>query len=341
MPAPPVPEAPKPPPGTIGEQAPFPRPTFVTQAGFPAPPPIVPRAEAPSVGYAGVLEASNAAVVPQEAPPLARVDAAPALVTASGRPLVELVWFDPVRAPFLARENPAWADLMSPPVDLPPDDPGFAEAWAKVDRADLAAVLTRAAPVSDVQGAVNDAATEDGLLDTPVVVVVGDLSLSFDEVETLKLHVTAATPLAGADKKLKEVVDLASEVQKTPFVALPEVAAGWTARVREAWVKAPNRTLPADYLETHTRHLLLEQRKYMRRDLSNETWIRAELTPSGASTAVPTYLPDAMARWLPLFARFPARILAEAVPQQDQFEAAPVALRAVALARVLTGRRGR
>ena len=229
-----------------------------------------------------------------------------------------------------------------PAGQSPPDNPGFAEAWAKVDRADVAAVLTRALPLSDVQGAVNDAVTDDGLLDTPVVMVAGDLEISFDEVETLKLHLAGATPLAGADKKLKETVDLAAEVQKTPFGALPEVAAGWSARIREAWVKAPNRTLPADYLETHCRRLLLEQRAYQRRDLCNETWIRAAITPAGTSTAVPTYLPDAVARWLPLFSRFPARILAEAVPQQDEAEAAPCALRAVAVARVLSGRsRGR
>jgi hypothetical protein len=199
----------------------------------------------------------------------------------------------------------------------------------------VAAVLTKAVPVSDVQRAVAEAATEDGLLDTPIVMVSGDLELCFDETETLKLHLAAAAPMAGADKKLKETLDLAAEVQKTPFGALPEVAAGWTARVREAWIKAPNRTLSADYLETHTRRLLLEQRHYQRRDLCNETWVRAEMTPAGAGAAVPTYLPDAVARWLPVFSRFSARILAEAVPQQDQFETSPVALRAVALARVV------
>jgi hypothetical protein len=318
----------------------FAKPTFVSQApvgqaAFVAPPPLVGRPEGAPAGYASVLEASNAAAKP-EVLQTGRVEAAPPPLGA-GRPLVEMIWFDPVRAPFLARQAPTWAELMSPPVDLSPDDPGFAEAWAKVDRSDVAAVLTRAVPVSDVQRAVDDAATEDGLLDTPVVMVAGDLQLSFDEVETLKLYVAAAGPMAGADKKLKEVLDLAVEVQKSPFGALPEVAAGWSARLREAWVKAPTRMLPADYLETNTRRLLLEQRSYQRRDLCNEIWVRGEISPTGVSTAVPVYLPDALARWLPLFARFPARIIAEAVPQQDQFETAPFALRAVAVARVISG----
>ncbi len=315
----------------------FTKPTFVSQVPSIAPPPLLPRADGSPLAYAGVLEASNAAVKPE---PLAagRVEAPPALA-AFARPLVEMIWFDPVRAPFLAREEPAWAALMSPPVDLAPDDPGFAEAWAKVDRGDVAAVLTRATAITDVQRAVDEAATEDGLLDTPVVMVAGDLQLSFDEVKTLELYVSAATPMAGADKRLKEVLDLATEAQKSPFGALPEVAAGWSGRIREAWVKAPNRMLPADYLEANTRRVLLEQRSYQRRDLCNELWVRGEIIPTGLSTAVPVYLPDAVARWLPLFARFPARVIAEAVPQQDHAESAPVALRAVALARLVTGGR--
>jgi hypothetical protein len=41
----------------------------------------------------------------------------------------------------------------------------------------------------------------------------------------------------------------------------------------------------------------------------------------------------AAAARLPLFRHFPARLLAEVIPQQDQAEASPVALRVTALAR--------
>lgn len=49
-------------------------------------------------------------------------------------------------------------------------------------------------------------------------------------------------------------------------------------------------------------------------------------------------LPAALAKQLPLFHRFPARLLAEAFPQQDQLDPGPVALRVVALGRVVAGR---
>jgi len=47
------------------------------------------------------------------------------------------------------------------------------------------------------------------------------------------------------------------------------------------------------------------------------------------------YLPAAVGRRLPLFTRFSARVLGELVPQQDETEAAGVAIRASALARAV------
>ncbi len=121
---------------------------------------------------------------------------------------------------------------------------------------------------------------------------------------------------------------------KTPLGASPEVALGFITRLREAWSKA-TRILPADYLDHHARRLLLDQRLYQKRRLANATWIRALFTPAGASVPVPAYLPEAIGPWLPLFARFSARLIAEALPQQDQHESSPAALRVCALARVL------
>jgi hypothetical protein len=89
----------------------------------------------------------------------------------------------------------------------------------------------------------------------------------------------------------------------------------------------------------HTRRLLLEQRSYQKRDLWSDSFLRAVIAPAGEGSAIPAYLPASLAKQLPLFARFPARLLAEAFPQQDQAESCPVALRVVALGRVVTARR--
>ena len=299
-----------------------------------------------TAAYAGVLEASNAAAGAAPPPSQIRVDPATAAGSTGPRSLVDLLWFDAARVPRL-RKVPAWAPFLRGPAGpptpptTPPDEAQAAEEKARAERADVLGVLTRATPVGDVEGAILDAATEDGALESPLLVVAGELELPFDEIAMLDALLGAAASLAAGDKKLKEVIDLATEVMKTPLGGSPGVAAGFVARVREAWSRA-NRLLPGDYLDLHTRRLLLEKRAYQKRQLNNEVWIRALLTQPGESAPIPAYLPEALGRWLPLFARFPARLLAEAVPQQDQSETHPVALRVAALARVVTGRaRGR
>ena len=84
---------------------------------------------------------------------------------------------------------------------------------------------------------------------------------------------------------------------------------GLGARIRDAWTKA-NRALPADHLTSATERLLVEQRAFQKRDLLDDTWIRALLSSEGGPS-IPVYLPAKIARRLPLFRRLPARLLAE------------------------------
>lgn len=298
--------------------------------------PEPPRADARAV-HGGVLEASNAAA--DAAPSPRRTAASRGEVTpTSPRIMVELIWHDPEKVPRV-RAVPAWKPLFReappPPADDPAAEKRAAESKTHGERTDVIAVLGRAAATFDVEGAVIDAGADDGGLDAPMVMVAGDLELGLDEVKMLEAMIGAAGPLSAGDKKVKEVIDLAGEVMHTPLGASPAVAAGFVIRVREAWLRA-NRALPADYLDVHTRRLLLEQRSYQRRELWNESYIRAVLSPLGEGSGIPTYLPASLAKQLPLYARFPARVLAEAFPQQDQAESCPVALRIAALGRVVT-----
>lgn len=291
--------------------------------------------------YVGVLEASNAAAgAPREAlssAPRREVPAAPPSTAERARSLQELIWYDAASLPRL-REKADWAALMGPaPAPAPPEDVAAVRAQARSERASVTAVLARGAGIVDIEAAVSEAVTDEGAFEPPLCLASGELDLGFDEVATLKLLVAAAGPLAPGDKRLKEVLDQAGEVMKTPLGESTEVAAGFIASVREAWSKA-SRILPADYLDHHTRRLLLDQRLYQKRSLGNAIWIRALFTPTGASVPVPVYLPEAVGPWLPLFTRFAARVIAEATPQQDQHETSPVALRVCALARVLPPR---
>lgn len=92
--------------------------------------------------------------------------------------------------------------------------------------------------------------------------------------------------------------------------------------------------MPPGYLEAHTERRSLEQRRYRRRTMFGRTYLRALLTQAGASEPIPVYLPEGLARDLPLYQRFPARLLAEVHLRQDQFEIHPSALKAPAVARV-------
>jgi hypothetical protein len=61
----------------------------------------------------------------------------------------------------------------------------------------------------------------------------------------------------------------------------------------------------------------------------------------GASEAIPAYLPERLAKELPMFQRFRIRAVVEARLQLDQFEAHSSALRMVAFGRVMATPRRR
>jgi hypothetical protein len=298
-----------------------------------------------AAGFAGALAASNAAASPASPSRVARAPSEVQEPTAPAQPQVplELVWFEPS---FIGRirKVPDWGPLLAraprkpqPVRGAPPPPPEPTDVAEQAARADISSILARGRTVgtADLGDAVMAALGEGGTLTPPLALIAGELEFPFDELELLKATVGAASSLAAADKKLKEVLDLVGEMMKTELRGAPEVVEGLITRVREAWGKA-NRLLPAGYLETHPERLLLEQRSYQKRDLLDGAWIRALFSLGGAEPPVPTYLPVALAKRLPLFKRFAARAIVEAHPQQDQYERHPMALRVGALARVVT-----
>ncbi|MEP7120994.1 MAG: DUF2169 domain-containing protein [Byssovorax sp.] len=289
--------------------------------------------------FVGVAAASDAAAGGSPAARRAdpRVDPQ---ASSSSRALLELLWFD-VALVARIRQVPAWGVLLQPPPrkaptqrGAPPPPPDPPNASAATERSDVAAVLTRAraARLAEIDVAIAEALGGEGALEAPLLVVAGDLELGFDKLELLKATVGAAAPLGGADKRLKEVLDLATEMLKTEIEFAPETIDRLVARLREAWSKA-NRQFPPDHLEALPERMLLERRKYAKRELLDGTWIRGGLTLDGV--VVPAYLPDALSKRLPLYRRFGARMIVEALPQQDQYETSALALRVIALGRAL------
>jgi hypothetical protein len=129
------------------------------------------------------------------------------------------------------------------------------------------------------------------------------------------------------DGRLRPPVVLVAGELRFPFDE-PEAL-----RVREA-LSERGRVSPG-LLDAEVERLLLERRAYQRRAILGGKRIRALVTLPGAETACPVYLPDALADVVPMFPAFEARLLAEAHAAQDRAETHPVALRAVALGRMV------
>jgi hypothetical protein len=73
-----------------------------------------------------------------------------------------------------------------------------------------------------------------------------------------------------------------------------------------------------------------------RRMLFGREWIRARFKASYTTTeGAPAYLPATVSARLPLFRAFPARLIVELAPRQEEAEESPVALKVTALARAV------
>jgi hypothetical protein len=366
----------------------------------PAPPPSPKEAaqtlsSSKEAADAAVLIASNAAAArsaPWDKPRTAEVvaddiepepDSAPAAeARAETSDLVELLWYDPETVPRMRRQSP-WRSILDEMEERPADadleetTPARSAAEAE-DRRDVFEILARGGTMESggFHDALDRAVRGDGKFVPPLALVSGDLVFPFDEAETLKAYIAAATPLASTDENLKSSIALAKEFLSSPgLVGAPGVAEGLIARMKEAFGMA-KRPVPADYLETQSARALLEKRCYQRRDLFGSTYLRclfhtAAVTgvsakdlagapaagvpnasaggamPAGAASPagtvagpsnagpIPAYIPESLAKKLPLFQRFKVRMIAEIHLALDQIETHPLALKSAALARAV------
>jgi hypothetical protein len=334
-------------------EPPPPRPLIpaLIPSAAPEPPKPPPPARLPSpvdlrqATERGVVAASNAAAASakESAPPEGRGEApSPALATReTPREHVDLLWFDPAavgrivadKALGEGRGEGAGARWVKEAVSS-------REPHEAKDRREILAAVSRGRPIDEPAGieqVASAAYRDDGTFAAPLILVAGELSFDFDEVETLRAMLTVTAPFAAADKKLKEVTSSAAEVLKADGRLPGDIAAGHTRRIEEAFVQGQRSVAPG-YLDTSVERILLEDRRYPRRTLFGEPRLRAVLAFPGGSPPIPAYLPETLATRLPLFRRFRVRAVVELRPQEDQYETHGDALVVLALARVL--RRG-
>jgi hypothetical protein len=336
-----------------------PAPPPLRPAQEPVPPPLRPAQEprgknlwsAPEPAAAPMTVGQLAAIPAGLPEPAPAPDAAPAVSEAvrpasklePGRAL-HLVWFDAEILPRV-RRKPAFQPILDAldgrPVDPDLDDPSTARDPSLVeDRRDVFEVLARgsAADETALNEAVDRAVRDDGKFVPPFLLIAGEVRFPFDEMSTLKATLSIVTPFATGDEPLKMAIADAREFLRTPdLLSPPGVIEGFTARVQDAFRKM-RKAVPPGYLDDQTERVLVEKRLYQRREVFGGPHLRALLffTPNGRPW--PLYVPEAIAGKLPMFARFPARILAEASLQEDQYEAHSHALRAAAIGRVAPAR---
>jgi len=328
----------------------------------PRPPqPAVPDLRAATERGAGAASNAAAATARTSARPADRPGALPvaAPVREPPREHIDLLWFDPASLPrILADEVLGQGRAERPAVRWVKEAAAPREPQEARDHRELLGIFGRGKPV-DEPAALDRVATsayrDDGTFAPPLVLVAGELSFDFDEVETLRATLTVITPFLGADKKLRDVAGGATDALKTEGRLPGDIAAGLTRRIEEAFAQGQRSVAPG-YLDTSVERILLEDRRYAKRTLFGEPRLRARLAfppggpagspaggaaggPTGGSgTPLPTYLPEALANRLPLFRRFKVRAIVELRPQEDQYETHADALLVLALGRVL--RRG-
>jgi hypothetical protein len=255
-----------------------------------------------------------------------------------GRAL-HLVWFDPECLPRLRRKHafrPILERLDGRGLDADLDDPALAKDPMVVeDRRDVFEVLAHG-DVDDeaaLQEAMERALREDGKFVAPLELTAGELRFPFDELEALRATLSIAGALAAGDEPLEAAIAEGRQYLGTPdLLSPPDVTEGFTTRVVEAFRKARRAVSPA-YVEEQAERVLLEKRHYQRREVFGGPHLRGLLYLGTSPRPWPAYVPAAATAKLPLFARFPVRLLADACLQEDQYEPHPAALRVVALAR--------
>ncbi|MDI3289606.1 DUF2169 domain-containing protein [Polyangium sp. 15x6] len=312
----------------------------------PPPPPIpspVPSPSGTPRAPPSAFSASNAAADLVDVPPAMQ----PALATpkewAVPSRVFDLLWFEPRSLPRI-RKQPAWREILDAladePLDPDIDDPELGFEPAEVEeRREMFEVLAHGAALGEgaIRDAVRAAIRKDGRFVAPLVLVEGELSLSFDEVESLRALVAVVGPIAGGDERSKEALAAAREYLSAPdSVRDPVTARELGAAIEAAHAQAKKRVVSSAEVAARVERILLENRRHQRRAVFGGKHLRGAWQLPAGERELPVYFPEALAERMPMFTKFTARMVAEAHLPADAREASPVALRGVAIARVGT-----
>jgi len=278
-------------------------------------------------------------------PPTSEVIAKPPSPNRASNEAIELIWFDPTALTPI-RQQAQWQTLLaqllpeSPAPD--PDDfesePPPPPSERMTAERDVVGILTRAKPstANQLGHQLLKSVDEQGRFQAPLALVDGEVHCSFDEVQTLEATVAAVSPYVANNKKLKAVMDTADEFLQSSDSrqACNDVALALTRTIRDT-CRATFKSEVLDRIDERSERILLEKRHYQTRMMFGSDWLRTELKTSKDEPALPTYLPESLRKDLPMFRRFRARIIGRVHVKQDQSEIVAIAIKVVAIARIV------
>jgi hypothetical protein len=259
------------------------------------------------------------------------------------REVLHLIWYQPDSVARICKV-PVWRTIITEmeghPADDDLDDPAPNKDPIEIeDTRDIFEILVRASSqdVDQLGDELQSAVRPGGKFVPSLLLLAGELVFPFEERETLKATVATVAPMVGTDEVLKTAIKDARDFLASPDQICPgTVIEGYTTRIREAYQRA-RRSIAFDQLEVQIERVLLEGRCYQKRQVLGMNTIRALLGTGTGSSSVrpaPVYLPEDLAKKLPLFQKFRTRVIVELYMQEDQYEQHPAALKALALGRI-------
>lgn len=248
---------------------------------------------------------------------------------------IDLVWFDPrsikrFRLYFKALLAEIEFDDFDSKHEVPSDDPDIDKA-----RNEMLGVLTRelASDPSVARRILTEAIDDNGRFTPPLAVFEAELKMSYAEAARLDALVALTAPLVATDKRLKDLSEQAVDIKARPMAAAGGALARISTQIREHYASTHARGGQGVNLDAEVDRILLDTRSFDPKTLLGSKHLRATLGHGG--TAVVSYVPEQAADHLPLLDGFRARIIAEVHPRQDRLEPSGLALRVIAIARVL------
>ncbi len=329
MPAPAA--VPMPAPAPVPPPVAFSAPSYAAPRAEPPPPPRAFASHAPAIG---AVAASNAAADAEAAARASATNEVSAESVRSGAP-IDLVWFSEKSLGRLRSfYKSLLADLAFESFDskheLSSDDPERDKG-----RHEVFGVLTEepAAEPSSAARLGAEAVAEGGRYTAPLAVFEAPLRPRLSVVARLRAALSLVGPLAANDKALRDL----TEAGQAQLGRTHPNAGGGAARVlvaiRDRFVALAGKGADASSFDPDVDRIVLEERGFEERTLLGDKHLVLDLGAGAGATVA--YAPLTLRDELPLLEAFPARVIAEVHPRQDRAESATMALRLVAVGRLL------